>query len=296
VYGGKVFFGSYNQDHSVFALNKTTGSFIWKYEFANGWVVENPVAVVDNIVYCAPYGGNKAYALYADATPGVNYTETDPAIRKWSQTLDNWSPTEPVVADGQVFLSANVKLYALATSDGHRVWTYTFTYSAGSPIVADGRLFVPQSTVLKCFGSLYPPVTYYYTVTPVPGYTYTVKLVINATPGQLDTAGLTTLKKISYTLEGISGTIGMSNITIPNQMLGGPYTITVDGGSPQSQATPINNGTHTSLYFTYFHVATHTVEIIGTTAIPEFPSAFILPLLSAISLIAAALARKLPKN
>jgi len=293
--GDKLFFGSYSQDHSIFAVNKTTGNLIWKYEFAGYWVVENPVAVASGIVYCAPTSGNKVYALYANATSGINYTETDPAIRLWSTTLDNYSPTEPVVADGKVFLSAYREFYALDTSYGHIVWTYTFTYSLGSPIVADGRIFVPQYTSLHCFGSPYPPVTYHYTV-HAGGQTFDVMLVINATPGALDTAGLITLKKISYILEGISGTTGMSNITIPNAMLGGPYIVTVDGGLPQYQAPPVDNGTHTSLYFTYMH-SSHTVEIIGTTVVPEFPSAIILPLLVTISLIAVALAKKkLPRN
>lgn len=293
--GDKLFFGSYSQDHSVFAVDKITGNLIWKYTFTSSWNVENPVAVAGGVVYCAPNSGNKVYALYANATSGINYTETDPAIRIWSTTLDSYSPTEPVVADGKVFLSASQKLYALDTSYGHRVWTYTFTYSAGSPIVADGRLFVPQYTSLYCFGSSYPPVTYHYTV-HAGGETFDVTLFINATAGPLDTAALITLKKISYILEGISGTTGMSNITIPNRMLGGPYTVTVDGGLPQYEAPPVDNGTHTSLYFTYIHTS-HTVEIEGTTVIPEFPSPMIPPLLITISLIAVTLTKKkLSKN
>jgi len=297
VYNGMVLFGTYSNRHMLIALNKTTGTWMWAYELANSWNIENPVAVDNDMIYFAPSSGNKAYALYADVTPGSNYTETDATIRKWSVTLDNWNPIEPVVVDGKVFLSAYYTLYALDVSDGHRLWTYTFTSSyGGNPIVADGHLFISSSTKLWCFGETYPPITYYYTVTPVPGHTYTVKLVINATPSsELDTSGLTDLHTISYTLQGIPETTGMSNITIPNEMLGGPYTITVDGGLPQYEATPDDNGTHTTLYFTYLHTGTHTVEIIGTTSIPEFPTAIILPLLMTFSIIAIALKRKLLK-
>ena len=42
---------------------------------------------------------------------------------------------------------------------------------------------------------------------------------------------------------------------------------------------PLNNGTHTSLYFTYNHTSAHAIEISGTTFIPEFPTTAILPLL-----------------
>lgn len=293
VYGNLVIFGSYTQDHSIFALNKTSGQKIWKYTFSLSWTAENPVVVADGIVYVAPSSGNKVYALYADATPG-NYSEADPDIRKWSQSIDAWNPSEPVVADNKIFVATTSKLYALDISDGHRIWTYTFSGGgAENPIIADGRVFISRSNDLYCFGNPYPPVTYYYTVTPTPGNTFTVRLDINATPSsQLDTAGLVSLKKIRYTLEGIPGTTGMSNITIPNLMLGGPYVVMVDGGFPQYQATPLNNGTHTSLYFTYLH-SIHTVEIIGTTAIPEASSNHALPLLIIISLMAVFFIRKL---
>ena len=82
----------------------------------------------------------------------------------------------------------------------------------------------------------------------------------------------------------------MSNITIPHEMLGGPYVVTVDGGLPATQVTT-ENGTHTSLYFTYLH-SSHTVVIEGSTVIPELPSMLILPLMLLASIFAAYLARK----
>jgi hypothetical protein len=205
---------------------------------------------------------------------------------------------DPVVADGKVFFrkyDAGHKLTALDVSDGSTVWEYKAPNAFGRPVVADGRLFVVRSRYIHCFGSPYPPVTYHYPVS-AGGQDFVVTLAINATPGQLDTSTLITLKTMSYTLEGIDGTIGSSNITIPNEMLGGPYTVTVDGGLPMYRASDVDNGTHTSLYFTYFQ-SVHTVVITGTTVIPEFPSAIVLPLLIAISLIAVAIAKKkLPKN
>jgi hypothetical protein len=130
-------------------------------------------------------------------------------------------------------------------------------------------------------------VTYRYPVT-AGGENFIVTLVINATPGQLDTSTMITLKKISYTLEGIDGTVGMSNITIPNDMLGGPYVVTVDGGLPQYSAPPMDNGTHTSLFFTYLH-SVHTIEIEGSTVIPEFASVLVLPLVAIATLLATKL-------
>lgn len=293
VAGDKVYFGSYTIDHSIFAINKTAGTLVWKYTFTSSWYTDNSLAVADNTVFCIPDNGNRIYALYADAPPG-NYVETDPAIRKWSASIGSSGyGQEPVVADGKVFFSnydAEYKLTALDVSDGSMVWEATAANSFGRPVIADGRLFVIRNRYVCCFGSPYPPVTYNYAVS-AGGQDFVIRLVINATPGNLDTTTLITLKKMSYTLEGIDGTIGMSNITIPNEMLGGPYIITVDGGLPLYSAPPVDNGTHTSLYFTYFQ-SVHTVEIEGTTVIPESPSLLILSLFTIATLLATIIYRR----
>ena len=266
---GKVFFGSYATDHALFAVNKTTGVLVWKYSLTIGYTIDTTPAFFGGIVFFTG-SYNKAYALYSNATSGINYTETDPAIRLWSQTVGTY-PSSPTVADGKIFISCNdYKLYALDVTTGILIWTNGFgTNNPSEPIIADGRIFVSTYYGIHCLGDYFPPVTYYYPVTPVTGRTFTVQLVVNATPSsQLDSSGLMTLKRINYTVEGISGTTGMSNITIPNALLGGPYTVTVDGGLPLYSAAPVDNGTHTSLYFTYLH-SVHRIEIIGTTVLPQ---------------------------
>lgn len=291
----KIYFGSKSNQHSVLALDKTTGTLVWKFTFTYVYTAtDNPLVVANGVVYVAPsYGTAKVYALYADATPGT-YGEGAPEIQIWSHELSTYA-TLPVVADNKIYFGSAYKLYALDITNGQTIWTYDFTpYYPDDPIVADGRLFVRTSSATFCFGSPFPPVTYYYVVTPVMGHTYIVELVINATPSsQLNIAGLVTLKKISYNITGIEGTRGMSNITVPNEMLGGPYTVTVDGGLPIDPPGVIisPNATHTSLYFTYMH-STHLVEIVGTTAIPEYPIANLLTLLMATSLLAIALAKR----
>jgi len=291
----RIYFGSQSIDHSVFALNKTTGTLIWKFTFDYAYTsADNPMVIANGMVYVAPSSGiYKMYALYANATPGT-YGENNPAIQMWSQTF-TYSPTPPVVADNKIYFGAAYKLYALDITNGQTIWTYDFNpYYPEDPIIADGRLFVRTSSTTFCFGQPFPPVTYYYTVTPILGYTYTIELTLNATPSnQINIAGLVTLKKISYNVTGIEGTTGMSNITVPNEMLGGPYTVTVDGGLPIDPPGVImsTNATHTSLYFTYMH-STHLIEIEGTTAVPEYPMTNLLTLLIMTSLLAIALARR----
>jgi outer membrane protein assembly factor BamB len=294
--GDKLFIGSSSTDASIFALNATTtnpyGQLIWKWT-TQYYAIDTTPVFLNNIVYVTG-GYNKAYALFANA-PAGNYSENDVTIKKWSQTLvGGYYPTTPTIADGKMFFGAgDYKLYALDINDGSIIWTYKFSYTAYEPVIADGRLFVSSYYSLTAFGNYYPPQTYYYTVTPVTGLTYTIKLVIaNATPSQTIQANLlATQKKMNFTVTGIDTTRGMTNITIPNEMLGGPYTVRIDGGLPSPSPIVVNNGTHSSIYFTYAQ-SKHNIEITGTTVVPEFSPALMLPLLIAMSLAAVILARK----
>jgi outer membrane protein assembly factor BamB len=297
--GGKVYIGSSSTDHSIFALNATTtnsnGETIWKWTILSGYAIETSPAFYNDILYVtAPL--QKAYALYTNGFIG-NFSENDP-IKKWSATVGTY-PGTPAVADGKMFFSTNDhNLYALDTEDGHMVWIKNFGVSSPyEPVIADGRLFVSDYYKVYCVGNYYPPLTYYYTVNPL-GHSYVIKLVIaNGTPSQ--TIDVTRLinppHAINYTVIGIEGTIGMCNITIPNEMMDGEYTVRINGGLPLELVITHINDTHTSLYFTYYQ-SINAIEITGTTVVPEFPSTIMLPLLLALSLIAVTLAKKKPSR
>jgi nitrous oxidase accessory protein len=100
---------------------------------------------------------------------------------------------------------------------------------------------------------------------------------------------------IRFNVEGETGTTGFCRVTIPKDLLHSEdnWTILVDGTS----VTPTVNEdtTDTYLYFTYNH-STKTVEIIGTDAIPEFPSWIILPLLITATLVITLVKKKYLKN
>jgi len=295
--GDKVFFGTYSTDHSVFALNKTTGAVIWQYKLASGYSIESSVALANDIVYFAsPY--YYAYALNASAPPGV-YNEgggNESLILIWrTQEIATYPNKSPAVTNDKMLLTAGRVLRTFNVQTGVAMWSYDFGSTPEEPVVADGRVFITYYKTLYCFGDSYPPNTYHYPVS-VAGNNYVVKIVANATSKNFDYSNLLSDKKLTYTLEAnwIEDLTVMSNITIPNEMLGGPYTVTIDGAAPTT-IDEYDNGTHTTLYFTYLHIAhdSHTIEITGTTVIPEFPSIIILPLLIMLSLIAVALARKL---
>ena len=77
-------------------------------------------------------------------------------------------------------------------------------------------------------------------------------------------------KQISFNVTGPSGTVGFCNVTIPRQLLWADppeaWLTEVDG--TRTTSTIVENGTHTSLYFTYTH-STHMVKIIGTSVIRD---------------------------
>jgi hypothetical protein len=76
-------------------------------------------------------------------------------------------------------------------------------------------------------------------------------------------------KEISFNVSGPNDTIGFCNVTIPKQLLDGPWTVLIDA-QPALYFTPVENETHSFLYFTYPH-STHEVRIIGTYVIGPPP-------------------------
>lgn len=279
IYGNNVFFGSNNA--TFFAVEKETGNLIWSYHLTSGGTIDKGVAIANNVIYLAQSLGSwRIYALRTDTAPG-NYTETDPEPRLWMKEMGQGTGlTEPTVADGKVFFGSGNTLYALDAATSAAVWTNTFSGNPSSPIVADGKVFVTVTSNLGlyCFGDPFPPVTNNYEVN-AGGQSFDVPIVTNSTISNFNTTALETEGKISFGVAGINETTGMCNITIPNNMLDGEFDLTVDGGQPLYSATPLNNGTHTSLYFTYNNTIPHTVEITGTTFIPEFPIIPIAPVL-----------------
>jgi len=100
---------------------------------------------------------------------------------------------------------------------------------------------------------------------------------------------------INFNVTGAEGTTGYCRVTIPKGLLSSEdgWNVVVNG----EPVTPtIDEDTETvNLYFTY-SLSTKTVEIIGTDAIPEFPSLIILPLLIVVTLVVAVARNKLVRK
>jgi parallel beta-helix repeat protein len=105
-------------------------------------------------------------------------------------------------------------------------------------------------------------------------------------------------KKLSFNVTGPTETSGFSDVTIPENLLWGTFSLFING-IPLTEGvnyTKTYNGTHYTFQITYTH-SQHIIEIIGTEVIPEFPSAVIIPLLMALTMLALVVAeRRRPKT
>ncbi len=90
-------------------------------------------------------------------------------------------------------------------------------------------------------------------------------------------------KKLSFTVQGDTGTKGVTEITIPKSLLSGDLTVMIDGQAmAQSDVVETaNTDTETTLELNYHH-STHQIDIVGTNAVPEFSSVAPLVLVASV--------------
>jgi hypothetical protein len=98
-------------------------------------------------------------------------------------------------------------------------------------------------------------------------------------------------KTVTFDVEGDSGTTRFFNLTVRTRLLGGPYTVKIDDTTVLEDYDAPTNGTHAFIYCTYNH-SSHTIEIKGTTVIPESPTMTILTLFSVATLLVAIVYRR----
>jgi len=103
---------------------------------------------------------------------------------------------------------------------------------------------------------------------------------------------------IRFIVNGENGTAGFCRVEIPKDLLytEGNWIVLVDGNVITPTVNEDQNSSY--LYFTYQQSSTltKTVEIIGTVAIPEFPSWTILPLFATATLIVILVRKRLMRT
>ena len=100
-------------------------------------------------------------------------------------------------------------------------------------------------------------------------------------------------RQISLRVSGSTETSGFCDVTIPDDLLWGSFSLNLDG-LPLVEGvdyTQTHNSTHYNFHITYSH-STHIIEIVGSDVIPEFPSWIILPTFMVATLGAVIFYRK----
>jgi outer membrane protein assembly factor BamB len=263
-------YASGNRNGRLYVLNKTSGDLIWSWTHPSTESTLD-VTVGDEIVYVGCYsvfgdGGIGLYALNASLTKG-NYTYASTYLWKDSNV---WNMPGIVLAGNKILYSQAGTVYARNSGTGALIWKIVLPNGNNPtvPVVTDGHVFVAVFNDVYCIGSAFPPVTNTYSLN-VGGQSFTVTARTNSTITGINTSNVTTTKNMSFNVESGRGT-GMCNITLPNNLIGGPYVLKVGGQSPWSSSVTAINATHSALYLTYNGTGKYVAQITGATAVPEF--------------------------
>jgi PDZ domain-containing secreted protein len=97
-------------------------------------------------------------------------------------------------------------------------------------------------------------------------------------------------KKVSFVVEGETGTRGVTQITIPKALLSGEMMVSIDGEAipPESSDVVAIADTEEGLTLEInYHHSEHSIEVSGTNVIPEFPLTMVVMAAAISSVIVA---------
>jgi hypothetical protein len=153
----------------------------------------------------------------------------------------------------------------------------------------DYRVMIWQNTKLSGLKDLVFQIAYQ-GVKDYLGNTYYIPIFTNSTVSNFNFDP--DAKRISFNITGTTG-MGFCNITIPRSLLDvtvGNWTVKIDGIPllPEN-FTVTQNDDYVFICLTYSH-SDHTIEIVGTWVVTEFPPNMLPPILVILSFIAAIIA------
>ncbi|MCI0561380.1 MAG: carboxypeptidase-like regulatory domain-containing protein [Nitrososphaera sp.] len=180
----------------------------------------------------------------------------------------------------------------VASADGYATKTAQVN-GAGANIVLEKEVAARLSGTIIAQRSLAPPVEIALSRAGIinfyhEGSSYGVGLHTNSRV--LDARFDPEAKRINISLEGVQGSAGMSELSIPKHFLAGPFAISLDGKIVEPEDFKVSeNKTHSVIAVPHDHNLQELV-IQGSTAVPEFP----LPaVVAAVALAAALVYRRL---
>lgn len=121
------------------------------------------------------------------------------------------------------------------------------------------------------------------------GKNFDVNIASNST-SVTDFAFTQAEKKVSFKVEGETGTHGVAQVTLPKELLSGQLVVSIDGRAIAEDSNDVivtsDTATEMSLEINYPH-SEHTIEITGTNVVPEFPVSMVVMAAAIGSIIAA---------
>jgi hypothetical protein len=101
-------------------------------------------------------------------------------------------------------------------------------------------------------------------------------------------------KKVSFKVEGESGTKGVAQVTLPKELLSGQLTVSIDGRAIAEDSNDVivtsETASEMTLEINYPH-SEHTIEITGTNVVPEFPVSMLVMAVALGSIVAIVIAK-----
>lgn len=97
-------------------------------------------------------------------------------------------------------------------------------------------------------------------------------------------------KKVSFTVEGETGTRGVTQVTLQKPMLSGQMTVLIDGEvvNPESNSVIVTSDTSSEMTLEInYHHSKHMIEVAGTNVVPEFPVSMAVMAVAIGSIVAA---------
>ncbi|MGD9131552.1 MAG: M20/M25/M40 family metallo-hydrolase [Candidatus Bathyarchaeota archaeon] len=204
---------------------------------------------------------------FADVALNTSYTYTTTPIQKTTTTMgvsdhvSFWDAGIPALCICESMCTQNPHYHQ--PTDSMDAEEYNFTLGAKAAQVV-------AATIAKLAGirTLYDQLTFSFTFGEE-AYHITTSSNSSVTDFYFDPDDGAFIK---FNVIGPNGTTGFCNVTIPEDLVRGEFSVYVDGFSlvEDEDYTQTYNGTHHSFYINYTHT-THVIEIRGTDVIPELP-------------------------